>query len=146
MKIKNLKKRRGMSMIELLMVLVIMGSIIAILITSLTKTQGRAEGKLNKLKMQMDWAKINTALLEYQRTFGSYPDANTGLEALVTPPATEDGQTPSPFIDRDSVLDQWKKPYHFELTDSGFKVLSLGADGAVGGEGINADVDLASIH
>jgi len=133
-------------MIELLMVLVIMGTIIAILISSLTKTQGRAEGKLSKLKMQMDWAKINTALLDYQRTYGTYPDANTGLEALVNPPSTDDGQSPASFIDRDSILDQWKRPYHLELTDSGYRVLTLGADGATGGEGINADVDLASVR
>jgi general secretion pathway protein G len=146
MKIKGIKRKRGMSMIELLMVLVIMGSIIAILITSLTKNQSRAEGKLSKLKMQMDWAKINAALSDYKRTYGNYPDSNAGLEALVNPPESEDGKKVQSFIDRESILDQWKKPYHFELNENGFKVQTLGADGVIGGEGINADVDLATVQ
>lgn len=143
MKIKRLRRKRGVTMIELLMVLIIIGSIIAILITTLTKSQSRAEGKLGKLKMQMDWAKINGALLDYNRVYGKYPDPSLGLEALVSPPGTDDGKNISSFIDRDSILDQWKRPYHYEVTDNGFKVMTLGADGVIGGEGINADIDLA---
>ena len=146
MRIKKLKRKKGMTLIELLMVLIIMGSILAITINSLIKNQNRAEGKLNKLKMQMDWAKINSALVDYKRTYGNYPDSNTGLEALVNPPESESGNKVSSFIDRESILDQWKKPYHYEISDEGFKVLSLGADGVIGGEGINADVDLASLQ
>jgi len=145
MNIKKIKRKRGITMIELLMVLVIVGSIIGILITTLTKNQGKAEGKLNKLKMQMDWANINTALLEYSRVYGSYPDPSIGLEALVTPPETGEGNMVSPFIDRDSILDQWKRVYAYELVDGRFKIMTLGADGAVGGDGANADIDLGSL-
>lgn len=145
MLVKLLKRKRGVTMIELLMVLLIVGSIIAILITTLSKSQSRAEGKLSKLKMQMDWAKISSALLDYNRTYGHYPDASVGLEALVNPPE-EDGKSSASLIDRESILDQWKNPYHYELTDDGYKVLTLGADKSVGGEGINADIDLASVQ
>jgi general secretion pathway protein G len=146
MKIKKIRKKRGMTMIELLMVLVIVGSIIAILITTLTKNQERAGSKLNKLKMQMDWANINTAILEYSRVYGGYPDPSIGLEALVNPPESENGNPVSSFIDRESILDQWKRVYHYEVVDGRYKVISLGADGTVGGDGPNADVDLGAIN
>lgn len=145
MKIKKIKKKRGMTMIELLMVLVIIGSILALLISSLTKSKDRASGKLNKLKMQMDWAKISTALMDYQRMYGNYPDSGQGLAALVHPPKADDSGATSSFLDEESIMDQWKRPYHYEVTDNGFKVLSLGADGAIGGEGDNADIDLATL-
>jgi len=145
MKIKKLKRKKGVTLIEIIIVLLIMGSIIAITIRTLTKSQKQAEGKIGKLKMQMDWAKLNTALADYKQIYGNYPDANTGLEALVNPPDLDDGKKQPSLLDRESILDQWRKPYHFQLTDDGFKIITLGADGAIGGEGINEDIDIATV-
>ena len=44
-----------------------------------------------------------------------------------------------------SAADAWGNPLRFEATDSGFVIESLGADGAPGGRGADADLSLADL-
>ncbi len=46
---------------------------------------------------------------------------------------------------RASGLDAWGRPMHFEATDDGFVIQSLGADGEPGGRGADADLALADL-
>ncbi len=39
-----------------------------------------------------------------------------------------------------AVLDRWGNPYVFAVLDGGVSITSLGADGALGGEGEDADI------
>lgn len=139
------KRKRGLTLIELIVVLIIIGSIMAIVIRQLVKGQGDANRKVNQLKMQTDYAQISTALLDYSRVYGNVPDSSEGLEALVNPPETDSGGSHEPFLSKEAILDPWKHPYAYEKTDTGYKIVSLGADGTIGGEGVNADIDLSSI-
>ncbi len=64
---------------------------------------------------------------------GRYPDS---LEALFTP--SEDG---TPYVEGELPLDPWGNPYLYELVNDEPRVRSLGADGAPGGYGADADID-----
>ena len=82
------------------------------------------------------------ALKLYRLDNQRYPSAEQGLQALVVQPTA--GPAPlswKPYIDK-LPNDPWGKPYQY--MNPGLKgdvdVLSLGADGQVGGEGKNADI------
>lgn len=55
----------------------------------------------------------------------------------------ENGEIPSRRNDVVSrPLDPWGAPYYFEVVGAEFRVISYGADNALGGQGIEMDIDL----
>lgn len=83
---------------------------------------------------------LRAALDIYMADTGRYPGEGDGLNALVQAgpaqgwngPYLKDGKVP---------LDPWGRPYRYQPSpDMPNRVISLGADGAPGGEGTNADI------
>ena len=66
-----------------------------------------------------------------------------GLQALVNPPATSQGgrYRPGGYV-KNLPNDPWGRPYQLAVPgrSGAFDIYSLGADGAPGGEGENADI------
>jgi len=85
---------------------------------------------------------FSAALDQYRLDVGSYPASAAGLEALVRNPNVSNWS--GPYLKKNLVpLDPWGKPYQYKCCpgDHGdFDIWSLGADGAPGGDGENADV------
>jgi general secretion pathway protein G len=89
---------------------------------------------------------FGAALDSYKLDNGRYPTTDQGLEALRVPPTIQ--PVPSnwrgPYLRKDVPLDPWGVPYIYlspgEVNPNGYDLVSLGADGEVGGEGENADV------
>ena len=76
-----------------------------------------------------------------------YPSSEQGLEALVQRPSgfpEPKNYNPDGYIKK-LPTDPWGSPYVYERTDSAFRLFSLGADGAEGGEGLNADIRFEDI-
>jgi len=72
---------------------------------------------------------FTAALASYHAEHSRFPSAEEGLQVL------------RPHLTNDIPLDPWQRPYRYEFTPSGEpRILSLGADGALGGDGNNADV------
>ncbi|WP_353399290.1 type II secretion system major pseudopilin GspG [Hydrogenophaga sp. 5NK40-0174] len=129
---------RGFTLIELLVVLVII-SVLAVLIVPNVLDRAddarstAARSDVNNL-MQM----LKLYKLDNQR----YPTTEQGLQALVTKPTT--GPKPlnwRPYIDK-LPADPWNQPYQYlnPGQHGAVDVLSLGADGQPGGEGVDADI------
>ncbi|MCL6506944.1 MAG: type II secretion system major pseudopilin GspG, partial [Bryobacteraceae bacterium] len=82
------------------------------------------------------------ALNLYKLDTGSLPTTEQGLQALWRRPADVPNWD-GPYVEKEIPLDPWGHPYvyrfpgeHGELPD----IISYGADGKPGGEGINADI------
>ena len=86
------------------------------------------------------------ALEIYHADNGFYPSEAQGLRALVSPPETE----PIPkayreggYVEARALVDPWGHPYLYRQPGSrnpgGFDIWTQGADGAPGGEGLDAD-------
>jgi general secretion pathway protein G len=132
------KSQRGITLIEMLVVVVIIGLFVGLVGINMFK-------QADKAKVTAARANISTfmqALGLYKLDTGTYPTTEQGLQALRVKP--EDmPQWAGPYLKADIPLDPWGRPYQYKYPgDHGDDpdVISLGADGQPGGEGYNADV------
>ena len=86
------------------------------------------------------------ALNAYYIDCKAYPTPQQGLAALWEKPAGVDGWN-GPYVAKAIPSDPWNHPYVLKIPGPNglpFEVLSLGADGAEGGTGNNADISSAN--
>lgn len=138
-----MKKQTGFTLIELMVVLVILGVIMGLVVPNVV---GRGD-EARVSAAQTDLGTIAQALEMYRLHNSHYPSTDQGLEALVNKPSG----TPEPRNWRGPYLkqtpnDPWDTPYGY-INDGGVpEVISYGADGRDGGEGLNADISSASLN
>jgi general secretion pathway protein G len=140
MNMTNLKRKsqRGITLIEMLVVVVIIGLFVGLVGLNLF-------GNAEKAKRAAARAQISTfmqALGLYKLDMGTYPTTEQGLQALRVKPE-DSAQWSGPYLKSDIPMDPWSRPYLYKFPgDHGDDpdVMSLGADGQPGGEGANADI------
>ena len=129
---------RGFTLIEILVVVVIIGILGAVIVPNLL---GRPD-QARITAAESDLRSIANALDMYRLDNFNYPSTDQGLEALVSKPSgfpEPKNYNPDGYIKK-LPIDPWGSPYVYERTESGFNLLSLGADGVEGGEELNADI------
>lgn len=130
--------RGAFTLLELLIVLAILGLLAAMVIPKLgSKVQ---DAQITQTKTQI--ANLVLGLERFTIDVGRYPTADEGLGALIERPATvPDNLWDGPyFTKRTHPTDGWSRPFIYEINDGAYVIRSLGADNAVGGEGVNADL------
>lgn len=132
------ERRAGVTLIEMLVVLVIIGLFASYVGLRLWPQTDRA--RVTAAKAQI--ASFMSALDTYKMDAGVFPSTEMGLRALRVRPANVP-QWGGPYLARELPLDPWQRPYVYRYPGQNSEdpeVLSLGADGQPGGEGINADI------
>lgn len=135
---KSRRRQRGFTLVELLVVLVILGLILAIATPQVIKYVGGA--KSDTAQIQVD--RLSGVLDLYRLEVGSYPSEEDGLDALMNRPADAESWN-GPYLKKaDSLIDPWKRPYLYRYPGEHgeFDLYSLGRDGQEGGEGEDRDV------
>ena len=139
--------RTGYSLLEILVVLAIMGTIVTLVAPRLFTQLDRS--KVVAAKAQAKTIKL--ALNSFRIDFGRFPTADEGLDILAKMPndPSMQAQWYGPYLDGEFPSDPWGNPYHYELPsadDRGGqaspKVVSYGADNTIGGKGLNADISM----
>ena len=128
----------GYSLLEVLVVLSIIALIAAVVGPRLVGYLGKAKADTAKIQMR----EIASALELYFLDNGAYPSEQAGLGALMSKPA-DAKRWNGPYLKKaEGLVDPWGQAYTYKLAGgtTGFEIVSLGADGAPGGEGENADL------
>ncbi|SRR5487761_2123192 len=130
--------KRGITLIEMLIVMALIGLIAGIVALNVFKKYGEQLPK----KAKADISTFSEALGLYHVDTGAFPGTEQGLQALRVKPEGVD-QWAGPYIKADIPLDPWGHPYLYKYPgEHGDEpdIMSLGADGQPGGEGLNADI------
>jgi len=135
---KHMQKASGFTLIEVMVVVIILGILAAIVVPRVMDRPDDAR----ITKARQDIRALESALNLYKLDNFVYPNTDQGLEALVAKPAG----SPEPknwkrYMDR-LPKDPWGVAYQFLSpgSKSDIDIFSLGADGQLGGEGVNADI------
>ncbi len=135
---RNRRSRLGVTLIEMLVVVTIIALFAAVVGP---RFLGRTDqARVTACKVQMD--AFMTALGAYKLDTGLFPTTEQGLNALRVPPPNLP-QWRGPYLPKDVPMDPWQRPYLYKFPgEHGDEpdMVSLGADGQPGGEGINADI------
>lgn len=132
--------RHGFTLIEVMVVVVILAILAALIVPKIMSRPDEARAVAAK----QDIATIVQALRLYRLDNTRYPTSEQGLGALVARPTV----APAPanwkaggYLER-LPKDPWGNPYLY--LNPGLRgeidVFSFGADGAAGGEGVDADI------
>ena len=131
-------KRRGFTLIEVMVVVVILGILAALIVPKIMDRPDEAR----VVAARQDIASLVQALKLYRLDNHAYPTTAQGLQALVTKP-TVDPVPPAwhGYLER-LPMDPWGHPYQYLSPglQGEIDIFSYGADGAPGGEGNNADI------
>lgn len=131
------KRLRGFTLMELLIVLVILGLLAALV--GPTLFQRIKPAKQSAARAQIE--NFMTALDSYFIDTGRFPTTQQGLTALRQRPDGE-AKWAGPYLKKDIPADPWGGPFHYRSPgrNGGYEIVSFGADGKEGGEDENSDV------
>jgi len=141
MKTNNtLRRSRGFTLIELMVVILIIGVLAALIVPKVMSRPD--EARITAAKA--DIATITQALNLYKLDNMRYPTTEQGLMALVKKPTVAPVPTNwknEGYLDR-VPKDPWGTPYQYLQpgVHGAIDVFSFGADRAAGGEGNDADI------
>jgi len=133
----------GFTLIEILVVVVILGILGAVVVPNLMDRPDQARIQAAKTNLQG----IASALDLYRLDNYHSPSTDQGLEALVSRPSgfpEAKNWADGGYFDKDP-KDPWGNAYAYSNTGSNFELICYGADGAQGGEGVNADINYAEL-
>ena len=140
-KIKNL--RSGFSLIELLIVIVILGGLVAVVAPGLMDAADGAKRdtvclKMNDLKKRLDMFKLDN---------GVFPDTEEGFEALMGNPDADKypNYRVKPYLKK-MPKDSWKTPFVYLKQGSEVEIISFAADRKEGGEDSDTDILFSSCN
>ena len=107
--------RLGFTLMEVLLVMAILVILGSIVVASFTDILATSKEDAAKTQLQMFELPLNN----YQMHVGQFPDTETGLESLRTPPTDGNLQQKwrGPYLQKAIPLDPWGNAYYYELVE-----------------------------
>jgi len=130
--------RRGFTLIELMIVVVILGVLATMVMPKILDKPEQAR----RTKAKVDIRGIQSALAMFKTDTGRFPTTSEGLQALVANPGIR-GYGPEGYLER-VPLDSWGNKYIYlspGVHHKDYDLVSYGKDGEQGGTGDNADIE-----
>jgi len=135
-------RRYGMTLVEILAVVVILGLLAGTLMIGFSGTFGKAKHEMAKTGIGVIVSKLELYKIEHD----TWPDNDLGLSAL-----SDDHASPQDpyYLSADKLTDPWGRDYQYVTPGPNghpFEVISFGGDGQPGGTGENADLSSVNLE
>jgi general secretion pathway protein G len=132
----SVSDKRGFTLVELLVVMVIIGLLAALVGPRLFPKLGKGKQAAAKAQIEL----LGQALDQFRLDTGRYPSTQEGLNALSVNPGIE--KWDGPYLRKVLPNDPWNRPYQYQSpgTHGEYDLFSYGRDGSPGGEGEDQDV------
>ena len=134
------KLRAGFSLIELLIVIVILGGLMAVVAPGLMDSQRKATRNTMCLFMKSLAGRFE----QFELDNGTLPDTEEGIQALISNPDAD--KYPNypvvPYLKK-AKKDAWNTPFVFIKKGSTIEIISFAADRKEGGSEWNSDILLS---
>ncbi len=129
--------QRGMTLIEIMIVLTIIGGLMALLANRFLGASDKAKVKEARILI----SSVVDAVNMYALDCGNAPSEGAGLEALIDTPGEDECQNwgPQPYLKR-VPKDPWNNELIYQVDGGNFVIISLGKDGRPEGSGYDADI------
>lgn len=127
---EGVSKQAGMTIIEILIVIALMGVVMTLVVSNLTGQQDEAMRDTARLGM----GQLDSQLQMYKIHNFRYPTTEQGLRALVTKPGSGATRWRGPYTEESKINDPWGNPYEYSSEGSSFKIISPGPDAVLGSE------------
>jgi general secretion pathway protein G len=136
-------REAAFTLIEIMAVVLIMGFLAGIVGVAVVGQIDKARVTTTRTQIKQ----LEAALTFFQMENGFFPSTDQGLEALVERPSA--GREPPSYREGGYLkggvvpLDAWQNPYQYQSpgqVNRDYDIWSLGADGAPGGTGVDADI------
>ena len=133
---------RGFTLVEILVVIIVIAVLASLVAPSVFQHVGRANDATARAQIEL----LSSAIEAYRMDNDHFPTTEQGLGALRTAPAADPRPRAwrGPYLRRDVPQDPWGRPYIYRspgtVNRESYDLLTLGRDGADGGEGEDADV------
>lgn len=128
-----MRKMKGFSLMELMIVLVILGLLGSLVAPKMFSKLGSSKIKTAVAQMQM----FETAIDTYRLDIGMVPSSLQDLRR------SDINGWDGPYLPKDIPMDPWGKPYVYTTPGNDgapYSIMSYGLDGQPGGEDDNADI------
>ena len=123
----SIGRQAGMSLIEIIIVVALMGTLMAYLVRNLMGTAENAKIEQTKLAFGV----VQQGLQMYRVHNNKYPTTDQGLDAMLTQPG--DSKTwRGPYTEVNKISDPWGTKFNYESDGRTFKLISAGGDEAFG--------------
>lgn len=131
------RQERGVTLLEMIVVLIIIAIIAGLVGVRLVSQVDRSKTIAAKAQVEM----LNSAIESLRIDIGRLPTQEEGLSFLISPPAKATNWF-GPYIDGDLPTDPWGRPYVYAPAPDAksFYLYSFGEDGTPGGSGAAQDV------
>lgn len=132
-----MKKNRGFTLVEIMVVVVIIGILAAIVVPKFMSYPEKAR----IVKAKQDILAIQSALDLYKLDNGMYPTTDQGLEALIHKPTTDPiprDWNPEGYLKK-LQKDPWNQPYQYINDNEKLNIFSYGPKGKDGNSQIGSE-------
>ena len=140
-----MKRPNGFTLIELMLVVIILGILVAAVVPRLVGRSEQARRETAKADIK---GSLALSLDMYELDNGNYPTTAQGLEALAIKPSSPPAPTnwKGPYLKKKLPIDPWGHPYVYASPgthNDDYDLYSCGPDGSEGGDDniVNWDKD-----